>query len=172
MTTQVDEQFREVLGHFSTGVTVITAMTPAGPVGFTCQSFSSLSLSPPLVLVLPGKSSTSWPQIASTGKFCVNVLAEDQQHISAAFARKGADKFDGVSWAPSPQGLPILDGSCAWIESDIEESYPGGDHLIVTGRVRHLGSCSDSSPLLFHRGQYRGTRSLWPSLATAWGAAV
>ncbi|UZG60349.1 flavin reductase family protein [Rhodococcus opacus] len=159
MSAQPGDTFREVLGHYATGITVITGTSPDGPLGFTCQSFSSLSLNPPLVLALPAKSSMSWPQIARDGKFCVNVLTEGQQAISATFATSGGDKFAGVSWSESPGGLPIIDGACAWIECEIETTHPGGDHLIVVGRVHHLASTADgASPLLYHRGRYSGSR--------------
>lgn len=152
-TTQVNA-FREVLGHFPSGVTIITSTTEDGPVGFTCQSFSSLSLDPPMVLVLPGRSSTSWPQISATGRFCVNVLGDHQDQLSTKFATSGADKFSGVAWEPSPLGLPVLAGACAWIECEIEAVHPGGDHLIVAGAVRDLGARAEGRPLVFHRGAY------------------
>ncbi|HEV7870413.1 MAG TPA: flavin reductase family protein, partial [Modestobacter sp.] len=93
---------RDVLGHFVSGVTVVTAMGADGPLGFTCQSFSSLSLDPPLVAFAPARTSTTWPRLREAGRFCVNVLAEEQSDLSRQFARSGTDKFAGVSWAPSP----------------------------------------------------------------------
>ncbi len=99
-------RFREVLGHFATGVTIVTAMEGDEPVGFTCQAFSSLSLDPPLVALAPGKNSTSWPRIAATGSFCVNILAEDQEALSRDFAVSGGDKFTGVGWHPAAQRSP------------------------------------------------------------------
>jgi flavin reductase (DIM6/NTAB) family NADH-FMN oxidoreductase RutF len=88
---------REVLGHFASGVTVVTAMTTDGPIGFTCQSFSSLSLDPPLVAFAPARTSGTWSRLRAAGQFCVNVLAEEQSGLSQAFARSGTDKFAGVS---------------------------------------------------------------------------
>jgi flavin reductase (DIM6/NTAB) family NADH-FMN oxidoreductase RutF/quinol monooxygenase YgiN len=152
--------FREVLGHFPSSITVITGLTDEGPVGFTCQSFSSLSLDPPLVVVLPGRSSTSWPRIAPTGRFCVNILAEDQEALSATFARSATDKFGAIGWTPSPSGLPILDRVCAWIDCEIGSVHPGGDHLIVVGAVHDLATLSDSRPLLYHRGDYAASAPL------------
>src|ERR1700719_1397577 len=87
--------FRTVLGHFASGVVIVTGTTPEGPSGFTCQSFFSVSLEPPLVAIAPGKSSTSWPGIAESGAFCANVLTEDQEALCRAFAVSGGDKFDG-----------------------------------------------------------------------------
>jgi 3-hydroxy-9,10-secoandrosta-1,3,5(10)-triene-9,17-dione monooxygenase reductase component len=149
-------RMRQVLGHFPSGVTVVTGTTPEGPVGFTCQSFSSLSLDPPLVLVLPGRSSSSWPRIEATGRFCVNVLAADQQELSVTFARSGGDKFGGVDWAPSGLGSPVLAGATAWIDCSLYAVHDGGDHLIVVGAVHDLGA-GEMPPLVFHRGGYART---------------
>lgn len=158
MTSTIDPaRFRSVLGHFPSGITTVTGLTAHGPVGFTCQSFSALSLNPSLVLLLPGRNSTSWPAIAATGRFCVNVLAEDQEGLSAAFARSGTNKFEGVAWRPSPLGCPVLNGVCAWIDCEIEATHTGGDHLIVVGSVADLGCDSTRNPLLFHRGRYART---------------
>lgn len=149
---------RSVLGHFPSGVTIVTGMVDGEPAGFTCQSFSSLSLDPPLVLILPGRSSTSWPRIEVTGRFCVNVLAEDQGELSTTFARSGTDKFAGVGWSPSPLGSPILAGVTAWIDCTLHGSHDGGDHLIVTGDVHDLAADGEMAPLIFHRGGYARTR--------------
>jgi 3-hydroxy-9,10-secoandrosta-1,3,5(10)-triene-9,17-dione monooxygenase reductase component len=145
---------RDVLGHFASGVTVVTAMAPGGPIGFTCQSFSSLSLEPPLVAFAPARTSTTWPRLRAAGRFCVNVLAEEQSELSQAFARSGTDRYAGVSWAPSPHGSPMLDRVVAWIDSELWAEYDGGDHTIVVARVLDLGADPDRSPLVFHRGGY------------------
>jgi flavin reductase (DIM6/NTAB) family NADH-FMN oxidoreductase RutF len=145
---------REVLGHFASGVTVVTAMTTDGPIGFTCQSFSSLSLDPPLVAFAPARTSGTWSRLRAAGQFCVNVLAEEQSGLSQAFARSGTDKFAGVSWAPSPHGSPMLDGVVAWIDSQLWAEYDGGDHTIAVARVLDLGADPRRSPLVFHRGSY------------------
>lgn len=153
------ETFREVLGHFATGITVITGSSADEPFGFTCQSFSALSLKPPLVVILPSLKSVSWPRIAEAGSFCVNVLSDVQTEVSAKFGKTGAGKFDNIGWRRSPSGLPILENSCAWLECDIENTYPGGDHLIIVGRVQHLGAATEPvEPLLFHRGGYAAQR--------------
>ncbi|MGY1694134.1 flavin reductase family protein [Geodermatophilus sp. SYSU D00814] len=145
---------RDVLGHFASGVTVVTSHSDAGPIGFTCQSFSSLSLDPPLVALAPARTSTTWPRLRDIGRFCVNVLAEDQSGLSAAFARSGVDKFAGVRWRPSPHGSPVLDGVVAWIDCTLWAEYDGGDHTIVAARVLDLGADPGRRPLLFHRGGY------------------
>jgi flavin reductase (DIM6/NTAB) family NADH-FMN oxidoreductase RutF len=145
---------REVLGHFASGVTVVTADTEDGPIGFTCQSFSSLSLDPPLIAFAPARTSQTWPRLRDMGRFCVNVLAEGQDAVSQNFARSGADKFAGVAWTPSPHGAPVLDDVVAWIDGELWAEYDGGDHTIVVARVLDLGAHPDRRPLLFHRGSY------------------
>ncbi|MCW2634086.1 MAG: uncharacterized protein JWQ99_453 [Blastococcus sp.] len=151
----VDRQaMREVLGHFASGVTVVTAVTDAGPTGFTCQSFSSLSLDPPLIAFAPSKTSRTWPALRAIGRFCVNVLAEGQDDVSQNFARSGADKFAGVPWTPSSHGSPVLDDVVAWIDGQLWAEYDGGDHTIVVARVLDLGADPARRPLLFHRGTY------------------
>src|SRR5580704_3380931 len=152
--TPFDEaRFREVMGHFATGVTIVTAMEDVGPVGFTCQAFTSLSLDPPLVALAPGKSSTSWPRIAAAGSFCVNILADDQEALSRDFAVSGGDKFRGVGWRPAGNGAPVLDGVLAWVECDLELAHDAGDHELVLGRVRDMG-VSRGKPLVYYRGGF------------------
>lgn len=149
------DDFRSVLGRFCSGVTVITAMGPAGPVGFTCQSFSSLSLDPPRVVLCVSRTSTSWPTVRNSASFCVNVLAQAQQPLSERFARSGGDKFHGVEWTPSPDGAPRLAGATAWIDCRPQAEYAGGDHLVVTAGVRRVEApVEPREPLLFFRGRY------------------
>jgi flavin reductase (DIM6/NTAB) family NADH-FMN oxidoreductase RutF len=145
---------RDVLGHFVSGVVVITAQGPDGPLGFTCQSFASLSLDPPLISFSPARTSSTWPRIRDVGSFCVNVLAEDHQEYSNGFARSGTDKFAGVSWNPAPSGSPVLEGVSAWIDCTLWNEYDGGDHTVVLGRVSDLGADATRLPLLFYRGNY------------------
>lgn len=112
--------FRQVLARFATGVVVVTGSTPEGPAGLTCQSFSSLSLEPPLVLLSTARSSTTWPRIAETGRFAVNVLGADQRDVSTRFAISGGDKFAGQGWRSGALGNPLLDGAIAHVECDID----------------------------------------------------
>jgi flavin reductase (DIM6/NTAB) family NADH-FMN oxidoreductase RutF len=147
-------RMRAVLGHFVSGVTVVTALTDEGPIGFTCQAFSSLSLDPPLVVFAPSRSSRTWPLLRAIGRFCVNVLAEGQDDVSQNFARSGTDKFAGVRWSPSAHGSPVLDGVVAWIDGSLWAEYDGGDHTLAVARVLDLGADPDRRPLLFHRGAY------------------
>jgi flavin reductase (DIM6/NTAB) family NADH-FMN oxidoreductase RutF len=149
------DHFRAVLGHFCTGITVVTANDADGPVGFTAQSFSSLSLDPPLVLVCPALTSTSWPRIEAAGHFCVNVLADDQEELGRGFAARGADKFAGIGYTPAPvTRSPLLTGCLAWIDCRLEAVHSGGDHVIVVGRVMDLGVADHGRPLLFYRGGF------------------
>ena len=149
--------FRQVLGHFCTGVTVITAAENGRPAGFACQAFAALSLAPPLVLFCPARSSTSWPAIARSGSFCVNVLAAGQREIARRFGVSGADKFADVSWSPSPSGAPILAGALTWMECAVAAVHEAGDHYMVVGGVTALGPCESGRPLLFYRGRYTAT---------------
>ncbi len=145
---------RTVLGHFLSGVTVVTSTAADGePLGFTCQSFSSLSLEPPLIAIFPARTSSTWPRIRETGRFCVNVLSQGQAELSGRFAGHG-DRFAGVSWSPSPLGSPMLADVVAWIDCTLWREYDGGDHTIVAGHVEHLGAVSEIAPLAFHRGGY------------------
>jgi 3-hydroxy-9,10-secoandrosta-1,3,5(10)-triene-9,17-dione monooxygenase reductase component len=163
-TAAVDAvRFRQALGHFCTGVTVVAAMAGRSPVGFACQSFAAVSLDPPLVLFCPGKSSRTWPLIEDAGCFCVNVLAHDQHDVSAVFGRAGADKFAASGWSSAPSGSPILDGVLAWVDCAVERVLDGGDHWIVLGRVLALAEQPDRRPLLFYRGAYTVTEAAEPT---------
>lgn len=148
--------YRQVLGHFPTGVTVITAVNGDEPVGLAVGSFSSVSLDPPLVAFFPGVTSSSWPKIEAAGSFCVNVLAADQEDVCRRFASKDDDKFAGLGWEPAPSGSPRIGGALAWIDCAIESVIAAGDHYYVLGRVLDLGSAdsADGGPLVFYRGGY------------------
>jgi flavin reductase (DIM6/NTAB) family NADH-FMN oxidoreductase RutF len=146
--------YRQVLGHFPTGVTVITAVNDGVPVGMAVGSFSSVSLDPPLVAFFAGNSSTSWPKIQKAGAFCVNILAEDQEGVSRRFSSKEEDKFAGLGWSHAGSGAPLLNGVLAWIDCDIDSVIEAGDHVCVMGRVRELEVGHDGAPLIFFRGGY------------------
>ncbi|MFJ9922235.1 flavin reductase family protein [Streptomyces rubiginosohelvolus] len=148
-------EFRRVLGHFASGVTVVTARDADGPTGFACQSFASLSLDPPLVSFMVARTSTTWPRIARAGAFCVNILGAEQGALCRGFAVSGVDKFAGVAYGDAPAtGSPLLDSVPAWIDCRIHAVHTGGDHLIVVGRVEALGAEEEGEPLLFHRGAF------------------
>jgi 3-hydroxy-9,10-secoandrosta-1,3,5(10)-triene-9,17-dione monooxygenase reductase component len=159
MPEQIDSRtFRKVLGQFCTGVTVITTVHAGVPVGFACQSFAALSLEPPLVLFCPTKASRSWRAIEASGKFCVNVLTENQKNVCARFGSKEVDKFAGIAWRASPLGSPVIDGSLAFIDCTVATVHDGGDHFVVFGAVRSLSEVPKVKPrpLLFYRGDYTG----------------
>ena len=145
--------FRTVLGHFATGITVITAMDGDEPVGIAANSFTSVSLDPPLVLFCAAKTSSTWPRIQRAGHFTVNVLDEHQEEISQLFAAKDVDRFGQVQWRLGSQG-PILHDVHAYLDCTIEAEHDAGDHVIVIGRVHELGLSADAGPLLFYRGRY------------------
>jgi flavin reductase (DIM6/NTAB) family NADH-FMN oxidoreductase RutF/DNA-binding IclR family transcriptional regulator len=144
-----------VLGHFPTGVVVVTAMSDDdSPVGMAVGSFSSVSLDPPLVAFLPDRSSTTFPHIRGASSFCINVLAADQEDVCRVFALRGADKFHDVRWSPSPSGAPVLDGVVAWIDCIPGQIHEAGDHFIVIGRVTAMDVARATIPLLFFQGGY------------------
>jgi len=148
-------EFRSVLGHFASGVVLITGMSEGEPAGLTCQSFFSLSLDPPLVAVAPGKNSTSWPKVSSSGSICMNILSDEQEPLAWTFAQTGADKFAGVGWVPAAHGAPRLHDALAWVDGVIEDVFDTGDHWLVTVRVVDLES-RPGRPLLFYRGGFGG----------------
>jgi len=150
--------FRDVLGRFASGVTVVTSISGGAPVGLTCQSFSSVSLNPPLVLFIPAKTSRAWPAIQRSGKFCVNFLSDGQGELSNQMASRGHDKFAGVSWQPAPAtGSPMIDGTLGHVDCQIHHVHEAGDHHIVVGRVLDLGLHGEGRPLLFFDGKYTST---------------
>ncbi|WP_110472507.1 flavin reductase family protein [Williamsia limnetica] len=148
------EELRAVMGNFVSGIVVVSAMSSQGPVGFTCQSFSSLSLEPALVSFSPARTSSTWPQIRGLRSFCVNVLAAEQEALSNQFAKSGTDKFAGVQWRPATTGAPMLAGSLAWIVCELWAEYDGGDHTMVVGKVVEMEAAQGGSALTFHRGRY------------------
>lgn len=148
------DDYKNALGQFCSGVTVITSNHSGTPVGFTCQSFSSLSIDPPLIFISPQKRSTTWPKIRENASFVVNVLARSQREASSSFAMSGGNKFTNVDWLPSPDGLPMLQGSLAWIECELKSEVDAGDHTAVIAAVKRLRLGEEAPPLLFHRGRY------------------
>ncbi|WP_040535269.1 flavin reductase family protein [Gordonia namibiensis] len=146
---------RHVLGHFATGVVAITGIHPDSgePVGLAANSFTSVSLDPPLVAFCVGLTSTSWPLVRAAGRFTINILADSQEAVCRRLASPGADKFRDVDWTPAPSGAPVLTGALAWIDAELDAEHAAGDHTIVVARAHHLRA-SDQEPLLFYRGGY------------------
>jgi flavin reductase (DIM6/NTAB) family NADH-FMN oxidoreductase RutF len=152
--------FRKVLGTYPTGVCVVTSTKDGVRLGLAVGSFTSISLDPPLVGFFPSKVSTTWPSIAQTKRFCVNVLGAHQLSICQRFASKSEDKFGELSHGISPAGLPLIDGAVAWIECRIDSVLEIGDHYLVVGAVENLGCAAGGAPLIFFRNGYHDVASL------------
>lgn len=127
--------FRDALGHYASGITIIAGAIEGEPLGFTCSSFYSVSLEPPLVSFSVMRTSTTYPRIRETGRFSVNVLSHDQYEVSSQFARSGTDKWAGIAWSPSGQGNPLLADTLMWLDCELWAEHEAGDHLIAIGRV-------------------------------------
>ena len=155
-----DREFRSALGCFATGVTVITAVGPRGELlGNTVNSFSSVSLDPPLVLWCMGRHAQSLNAHLSTDHFAVNILSEGQQELSHRFAQAGINKWDGVERETWVSGCPILKGASAVFECRTKHTYMGGDHVILVGEVINAAYDAATTPLVFYRGKYRALGS-------------
>jgi flavin reductase (DIM6/NTAB) family NADH-FMN oxidoreductase RutF len=148
------DEFRRVLGQFATGVTIITAMADGEPAGVAANSFTSVSLDPPLVLFCVARTSSTWPRIEKARRFAVNILGEHQEELCRLFATKGADRFANTEWHIGVGGSPVLHDTLAYLDCEFWAEYDGGDHIIVVGRVLDLGLTHDAGPLVFFRGKY------------------
>ena len=144
--------FRDALGRFATGVTVVTTMTDTGPLGMTVNSFASVSLDPPLVLWSPAKASERFPFFANAKHYAIHVLADDQAEICQRFALDG-DRFEQLDWTPCEVGRPLIQGCLARFECDTAAVHDGGDHQIIVGRVTKATTRA-GRPLLFARGKF------------------
>lgn len=156
-------ELRRVLGHFATGVTVVTARAGGEPVGMAANSFTSVSLRPPLVLFCAGADSATWPRIRTAESFCVNVLGHHQRELALSFARKGSDRYEGVELVDREDGPPRLATAIAHIDCRIWAEYAGGDHEIVVGEVLDLAVAEANAaaleePLIFYRGGFTTAR--------------
>lgn len=148
--------FRQLLGRFATGVTVVTTRDPAGrPIGMTASSIASVSLHPPLVLVSVDQANDMHPALHAAARFVLNVLAADQEAISRRFAAEHPNRFEGLGYRETKHGIPVLEGVVASIECDKHAEALGGDHTVFFGLVTG-GSVSDRRPLLYYRGGYTG----------------
>lgn len=152
---EATENLRRAFGRFGTGVTVITVQTPQGPLGMTANSFSSVSLDPPLVLWSPACSSKRHNAFATAARFAVHVLGADQKDIADAFAASG-DGFDMCDWVEGPNGAPTLNGCLATFHCDTYAVHPAGDHSIILGHVRNAAFHPDENApgLMFDQGRY------------------
>lgn len=154
--TEIDgRRFRTTLGQFCSGVVIATGCLDGVPAGFAAQSFTSLSLDPPLVGLCPAKTSTSWPRLRDSGRFCINILAADQKPVCDLFAKSGIDKFASIDWRTGVTGSPIITGALAYIDCELVAEHDAGDHTIAVGRVLDLDIANpEGAPLLFFRGAY------------------
>lgn len=147
-------EFRRILGHWVTGVSVVTAQADEAPCGLTANAFCSVSLDPPLVLVCVDKTADSHDCIARAGAFCVNVLASDQERLARHFAEtESTHKFNGIAFHTERTGAPVLDDALAWVDCQLRHSYEGGDHTIYVGEVV-AGNAHEGAPILYYRGGY------------------
>jgi flavin reductase (DIM6/NTAB) family NADH-FMN oxidoreductase RutF len=147
-------ELRRVMGHFATGLTVVTTVSAHGEAsGLTANAVASVSLNPPLVLVCVDKTAESHPHFAQSKVFTINILGEQQESVSRRFAGKGPDKFAGVGYRPGANQAPILEGAIAYMECTLVAAYEGGDHTIYVGEVQEA-STQEGRPLLFFRGGY------------------
>jgi flavin reductase (DIM6/NTAB) family NADH-FMN oxidoreductase RutF len=145
-------KLRDAFGKFATGVTVVTTKTPDGPVGITVNSFSSVSLDPPLVLWAVGTHSRRFPAFAACRNYAIHVLSAEQADLCRRFSRSGSD-FDGLAVTSNPEGVPVLPDALARFECEIANRIEGGDHSILLGRVLRM-SVREGDPLVFAAGRY------------------
>jgi flavin reductase (DIM6/NTAB) family NADH-FMN oxidoreductase RutF len=146
--------FRDALGRFATGVTVVTIAGPDGPMGFTANSFASLSLDPALVLWSPAKASARYPFFAGARHYVIHVLGQHQSDLPARFSRGGLG-FEGLDWQLNNEGVPVLPGALARFDCAQHATHDGGDHLIIVGQVLRL-ALEEGEPLVFAKGRFGG----------------
>ncbi|MFC5819003.1 MULTISPECIES: flavin reductase family protein [Nonomuraea] len=147
-------EFRRAMGMFASGVTVVTGLDDGEPVGFTCQSFASVSLEPPLILFCADHRGRAWPRIRKSGRFCVNVLGEDQVELCGRFGSSTGGKFDGLGWDLSRWGVPALRDVLLRVHGEVRDVHVAGDHDVVIGLVRELEPVTEQQPMLFYRGRF------------------
>ena len=145
---------KDVLGHYLTGVVVVTAFSPSGPVGFTCQTFGSLSIESATVFFAASSTSKSWARMQEVGLIGINILRDDQALLARVFATSATDKFADVNWFAAPNGSPLLEGSLAYLEGSLQEIANHGDHDIVVAEL-DFASTEPGNPLVYYRGGYR-----------------
>ena len=146
---------RRVLAAFPTGVTALAALVDGEPVGMAANSFTSVSLDPPLVSVCVATTSTTWPVLRRATRIGVSVLSHEQESASRNLAKRGIDRFADVSWHTTDDGAILLDGATAWFDCSVEREIRAGDHEIVLLHVHGLGTDPQTPPLVFHGSRYR-----------------
>ena len=150
--TETAHAFREALGRYATGVTVVTVDSEIGPLGITANSFASVSLDPPLILWAPAKLSQRYAAFADARHFAVHVIGAEQKHISDGFSRNGT-AWDGLNWEPNQHNVPLIGGCLARFECEAVATHPGGDHCIVVAEVAKA-TWREGAPLVFSQGRY------------------
>jgi 3-hydroxy-9,10-secoandrosta-1,3,5(10)-triene-9,17-dione monooxygenase reductase component len=148
--------FRQVLGCYATGVVVVAALVDGTPQGLAVNSFTSVSMEPPLVAFCAARTSSTWPALRRSGSFTVSMLSDEQEQVCRVFARKRADRFAQVNWTCSPSGHPVLDGALAWLDLRAEQIVEAGDHELVVARVTGLAAAAEGRPLVFFRSAFTG----------------
>ncbi|MGW0555407.1 flavin reductase family protein [Streptomyces sp. NPDC002926] len=156
MLTQ--RSFRDVLGCFSTGVVLVTAESDGGPVGMAVNSFTSVSLDPPLIAFCAALTSTTWPAIRATGGFAVSILSDTHEEICRTFSAPDADRFAGRDWARTPAGRPVTADGLGWLDCRIRTVQVAGDHHLVIAEAEDWSLGADARPLIFQGGRFAGLR--------------
>ncbi|MCH0538733.1 flavin reductase family protein [Streptomyces sp. MUM 203J] len=146
--------FRDILGQFATGVALITAQTPEGPMGLAVNSFTSVSLDPPLVALCTAHTSTTWPSIRASGRFAVTILGDQHAELCRTFSTRAVNRFSGRNWAQSYAGHPIAADGLAWLDCEISQIHPAGDHSLVIAQVTAGALTGQIGPLVFHAGRF------------------
>ncbi len=154
MSGPSEDDARRAFGHFATGVVIVTAATPDGPAGFTCQAFGSLSVDPPSVLFAASRASRSWARMRAVGVLGVSILAQGHDPVARLFATTGADKFAGREWHHAPGGSPLLPGALAHLEGRVRLVENHGDHDVVVVDLEHVETFA-GAPLVYFRSEYR-----------------
>ena len=148
------QEMRHAMSSFASGVTIVTGQDDDGPTGFACQSFASVSLTPPLVLFCADHRGRAWPRIRTSGRFTVNVLAEDQTGLCGRFGSSTGLKFDGLDWTTSAFGTPSLPDVLCRVHAEVHAVHTEGDHDVVIGRVLALETPRADAPLIFYKGRF------------------
>jgi flavin reductase (DIM6/NTAB) family NADH-FMN oxidoreductase RutF len=158
--SDLQRAYRDTIGHFATGVTIVTTTGPDGPAGMTTNAVTSLSLQPLLLLVCFDRGSRTLDVVRASRRFAVNILRASDRELAAVFASKrvGREKFESVTHSEA-HGVPVLDAALAWIACELRELLPGGDHEIGIGEVIGMGVEQESDPLVYFRGRYTTTSS-------------
>jgi flavin reductase (DIM6/NTAB) family NADH-FMN oxidoreductase RutF len=153
------DDFRQVLAHFASGVTIVTTCdAEQRPTGLTASAFCSVSLDPPLILICVDHKSQSFPHLRESGRFAINILHQGHEQLSRRFASSRLDKFDGVAFTLGALGVPLIDAALGYLECRTQSAHVEGDHTIFVGRVEAVG-IGDGDPLLYYRGRYHRLQS-------------